>query len=108
MGKTSGSFKKGEGGNRKGIKNKKTQFIESIGLDSWEKLQQSVLNKGAEKAVDELMNLKGSQYVLAYLQLLEYVKPKLARTDSNINLKAEVKNFIIELTDDDKNGVEKI
>jgi hypothetical protein len=100
MGKTSGSFKKGEGGNRKGIKNKATQIKEVIGLDSWDSLYNYMVNKGPEKFIQEISTLKGSAYLINYLQMLEYFKPKLSRIDSNVNIQADIKSFIVELTNE--------
>lgn len=104
MGKTSGSFKKGQGGNRKGIKNKKTQVKEAIGLDSWENLQRYLLNEGADKFIEEVSKMKGHAFAINFLQAIEYFKPKLARTESNVNVKAEVKNFVIELSKESDSG----
>jgi len=63
-----------EGGGRpKGAKNKKTI--------QWEVFSEYCLNGGLEKLEKELNKLKGKDYVNAYFQLLEYHKPKLARTE---------------------------
>jgi hypothetical protein len=93
--------KKIEGsGFKKGEKSKKTKLKESVGLDSWEKLQKFMLTNGLEKFIDEVSKMKGQQYAVNFLQMIEYFKPKLARTESNVNFKGEIKNFIIELTNE--------
>lgn len=97
-------FVKGQGGNRKGIKNKKTQLKEKVGLDSWNKLQEFILGEGMEKFIEEIKKMKGQQYAINLIQMIEYFKPKLARTESDINVKAEVKNFVIELSKESDSG----
>ena len=106
MGANKTTFKKGEG-KPKGAKAKKTILKEAIGLDSWENLQKYLLNEGADKFIEEVSKMKGHAFAINFLQAIEYFKPKLARTDSNINLKAEVKNFIIELTDETNSQTDK-
>lgn len=63
-------------GSRKGIKNKKTQ--------QWEDFCEYSLGGGLEKFRAELDKLNGKEYVQAYLTLLEYHKPKLARSEVNL------------------------
>lgn len=60
--------------------NKKTLIKKAIGLDGWDKFKSYVEKKGAEKLLTEMNKLKGRDYVVAYSQLLEFVKPKLNRT----------------------------
>jgi len=70
-------FEKGHkkhGGKTKGTQNKKTLILDSFA--------QTVVEGGMEKFLDELMKLKGSQFVFAYMTLFEYVKPKLSRVDA--------------------------
>ena len=67
--------KKYGGGSRKGIPNKRTQ--------QWEMFTEYCLSGGLEKFQQELNTLQGDKFVNAYLQLLEYHKPKRARVDEN-------------------------
>ncbi len=96
-------FEKGHvktGGKTKGTKHNVTIIKEAVGLSSWEKLQDFMLNKGLDKFIDEISNMKGAAYSINYLQMVEYFKPKLARVDSNVNIKGEMKHFMLELSDE--------
>jgi hypothetical protein len=69
-------FKKGnkEGkGRPKGTPNKKTE--------QWQAFSEYCLSGGVERFQKELNGLKGKQYVDAFLSILEFHKPKLARTE---------------------------
>lgn len=74
-------FKKGHekiGGRTKGTPNKKTE--------QWDMFASFCLEEGLEKFRKELSTLKGEKYVNAYISLLEFHKPKLARTQTEIEL----------------------
>jgi len=60
-------------GSRKGIKNKKTT--------TWELFCAHAMSGGLERFKEELAKLSGRGYVESYLKLLEFHKPKLARTE---------------------------
>lgn len=80
-GRTAGTWKKGENPRmQKGAKHKATILKESVGLNSWEKLKSFIENEGAEKLVDEMQDMTGKNYVIAYSTLAEFIKPKLQRT----------------------------
>ncbi|HET6224649.1 MAG TPA: hypothetical protein VFF27_00125 [Bacteroidia bacterium] len=67
-------FEKGHektGGKEKGSKNKKTEL--------WEEFSSYCLEGGLEKFKVELGKLDKAAYVKAFLTLLEFHKPKLAR-----------------------------
>ena len=91
MASNNGQFQKGhKGGLRKGVKNKRTE--------QWEIFSEYCLNGGLERFEQELHKLNGRDYVNAFMSLLEFHKPKLARTEVkhegevgvNIN---EIKNY---------------
>ncbi len=71
------AFKKGNklAGSRKGTPNKKTE--------QWEVFADYCLNGGLERFQTELNTLKGEKFVYAFTSLLEFHKPKLARSDVN-------------------------
>lgn len=80
-GKRSTSWQKGEAPVKQpGTKNKHTLLKESLGLSNWAKLKSFIENEGAEKMVDEMMKLKGRDFVIAMTQFTEFVKPKLQRS----------------------------
>lgn len=68
-------FEKGHkrvGGRKKGSQNHKTK--------QWDTFSKYCVEGGLTKFETELNKLKGKDYVNAFLQLLEYHKPKLNRT----------------------------
>lgn len=81
-GKRSTSWEKG--GNipvkAKGTKNKLTVLKESFGVKNWTQLQDFVEKKGLQKLIKEMETLSGHSYSSIYLQLCEFIKPKLQRT----------------------------
>lgn len=81
MPKGENSFQKGKektGGRTKGAGNKKTE--------QWEQFSEYCLNGGLERFKQELNTLDGEKYVNAFLSLLEYHKPKLARTQTELEI----------------------
>jgi hypothetical protein len=64
-------------------KNKKTLLIDSFA--------KSICDGGMEKFQQELDKLEGKEYINAFLQLFEYVKPKLSRMEMKADVKATVK-----------------
>ncbi|UOR06255.1 hypothetical protein MUN82_03965 [Hymenobacter aerilatus] len=73
MPKTSTSFKAGQGGRKKGAKNKfTTALTERI---------EDVLSKLDETLLEDLEKLTPAKRVEAFLQLQEYVRPKLSRKE---------------------------
>lgn len=96
-------FEKGhskKGGKVKGSKAKKTLIKESVGLVSWENLQKYLLTKGADKFIEEVSKMKGHAFAINFLQAIEYFKPKLSRVDSTNTHKVEIKNFVVELSNE--------
>ena len=60
-------------GSRKGVPNKRTE--------QWAMFTTFCLEGGLDRFEIEIKKLKGKQYVDAFLNLLEYHKPKLSRTE---------------------------
>jgi hypothetical protein len=80
------AFEKGKektGGKAKGSKNKKTLILDSFA--------NTIVDGGMEKFQTELTKMEGREYVNAFLQLFEYVKPKLSRMEMKAEVKATVK-----------------
>ena len=78
-------FEKGNpgGGRPKGSKDKRTV--------QWQTFSEYCLNGGLERFEQELNSLEGKQFVDAFLNLLEYHKPKLARVDVNNSGETKIK-----------------
>ena len=79
-------FVKGEAkGRPKGTPNRKTLVLETFCED--------IIEGGIERfnnAMNVLAEKNPPKYIDAYLALLEYVKPKLARQDVNLDAKGEL------------------
>src|SRR6478736_4996742 len=69
-------FKKGESGNPNG--RPKGAVSEKVAF--WNEMKDFMVNEGAQKFQEELMKLKGPQFVNSYSAALEYFQPKLSRT----------------------------
>lgn len=65
-------FQKGNPGKQKGTVSVKTVF--------WNEMKDFMVNEGAQKFQEELMKLKGPQFINAYSNSLEYFQPRLSRT----------------------------
>lgn len=50
----------------------------------WEDIGTYLTIHGSERFLAEIDQLKGKEYVAAFKDILEYFKPKLARTESDI------------------------
>jgi len=68
----------------KGNKHKKTIIKEMFGAKSWADLSDFIDKQGFEHCIRELSKLEGKDYISCYISLLEFVKPKLARTENII------------------------
>ena len=66
----------------KGAKAGKTKAIEKIGANGWEQLIAFVSNEGAQKYIQEVQKLQDESYIRGFSALLEYVKPKLVRSEA--------------------------
>ena len=86
-GRRSSTWKPGENPvKQKGQKHRKTKLKEALGLENWAGVQKYIEGEGATKLVQEMMKLKGRNFVIAYQAMTEFVKPKLARQE----VKAEI------------------
>ena len=78
----------GKKSSRKGIPNKDTVLKKNI-LAAFEELIED--EEFVEKFKAEIKGLSGKDFILTLDKLLEYVKPKLARTENvNVNLFSDV------------------
>jgi|DEB0MinimDraft_6_1074348.scaffolds.fasta_scaffold38814_4 hypothetical protein len=55
----------------------------------WDSIGAYLLTHGSEKFLLEIGQLEGKEYVSAFKDILEYFKPKLARTESDITSKGD-------------------
>lgn len=90
-------FKKGQSGNPSG----KPKGIKSEKVKQWEALGESLTSCQAENFNDFLNELwsgsKKDKFLAADLMLktIEYFKPKLQRTESNVTMEGEPIKFIV-------------
>ena len=76
-------------------KNKKTH--------QWEEIGNYIRDKGADKLIEELSELKGKVYVQAFTSIIEYFKPKLSRKDVDLTSGGSVIDFFGKSADKLKN-----
>lgn len=91
------------GGRKKGSLNQRTILKKSIGLKNWKDLAGWIEGPGIRKYISEMNGLKGAAFTVAFHGIVEYVKPKLQRTEHqgeirNINYNVELsKQEILEI-----------
>jgi len=68
------------GGKVVGSKNKVTLTKELLHNNLWDEVSNRVTGEGINRCWDEMSKLKGKDYVMSFMQFLEYFKPKLQRT----------------------------
>jgi len=91
-------FEKGRkktGGKQKGAKDKKTI--------AWENIGSYLINEGANRAKEIMMNSNDRQFMFYFETLLEYFKPKLARTELTGDKENPIEIYNLHLTDDQLN-----
>lgn len=71
-----GRFKKGNPGRPKGAANKSTEALR-------ERVEQ-LLSDQFDQVLEDMATLSPKERISAYIQLLEYALPKLARTESTV------------------------
>ena len=79
-------FQKGNSGRPKGSKNKKTVLMDAF--------IKNIVNEGQAKFHEELSKLSGTAYLDRYMQLIEYVTPKLARQEVKQETTLQIPNKI--------------
>ena len=94
------AFKKGhkrspKAGMKKGQKSAKVQ--------AWESLRDKLLGGLTDKAIKELQELEGKDFLYIYSNLLEFFKPKLSR--SEVEHSGETTQKVIQLSDDQINKI---
>ena len=73
-------FEKGVSGNPKG----KPKGAVSLKTQGWELLKESITSGLTDKFMQEMSKLDGQQYINAYLNVLEFFRPRLSRTESKV------------------------
>lgn len=68
-----------QSGKPKGVPTKALSKVSHLQLSTWETFTDFINNEGLELFKQNLMQLDPKSYIIAYLQLLEFIKPKLTR-----------------------------
>lgn len=71
-------------GKKAGEVPKSMQEIHRLKLSTWESFTEFVNNEGLELFKENMLQLDPKSYIIAYLQLMEYIRPKLTRS-TNVN-----------------------
>jgi hypothetical protein len=77
-------FPKGVSGNIAG----KPKGAISLKTKGWELLKETITTELTDKFMQEMQQLEGTAYINAYLNVLEFFRPRLSRTESlnqNVN-----------------------
>ena len=90
------SFTKGNKGKPPGTKHRRTVVKDKLGLSSWEKMTEYILTDGINKYIHELSTLRGKDYIVCFDQILEYVKPKLTRSQVEVNANVHIDTISFE------------
>jgi hypothetical protein len=77
---TKSRFKPGTSGNLQG----KPKGAISLKTKGWELLKETITTELTDKFMQEMSKLDGQQYINAYLNVLEFFRPRLSRTESKI------------------------
>jgi hypothetical protein len=76
-----GKFIEGNSGKPKGAVSERARL--------WNELKDWIIGEGADRFREEIQKLKGRDYIKTYVEILEYFKPKLQRTEAEIDLKTK-------------------
>jgi hypothetical protein len=91
------SFKPGHKGLKaKGTKHHKTKVLEKVGLSSWEKFGEWLTTKGVEDYMEAMNQLGPRDKIVAFNAIIEYYKPKLTRSQVDVNANVVIENISFE------------
>ena len=68
-----------QNGKKAGVPTKAMAKVSHLQLSTWETFTEFINNEGLDLFKENLMQLDPKSYIIAYLQLLEFIKPKLTR-----------------------------
>jgi len=101
------TFKKGDNRVRKpkGAISNKTKLAQTLGMD-FDTAKQYMETTALNRFVVELEALNGRDYVIAYLSMLEYFKPKLGRVEIAVKPDNKIISIFGKLVDPTENYIE--
>lgn len=71
-------------GKKAGVPSKAMAKVHALNMSTWEEFTEFVNNEGLELFKENMLQLDPKSYIIAYLQLMEYIRPKLTRS-TNVN-----------------------
>jgi hypothetical protein len=80
----------------KGTKHNKTKVLEKVGLSSWEKFGEWLTTKGVEDYMEAMNQLGPRDKIVAFNAIIEYYKPKLTRSQIDVNANVVIDNISFE------------
>lgn len=80
----------------KGTKHNKTKVLEKVGLSSWEKFGEWLTTKGVEDYMEAMNQLGPRDKIVAFNAIIEYYKPKLTRSQVDVNANVVIDNISFE------------
>lgn len=73
-----------QNGKKAGVPTKAMAKVHALNMSTWEEFTDFVNNEGLELFKENMLQLDPKSYIIAYLQLMEYIRPKLTRS-TNVN-----------------------
>lgn len=89
---TKTSFKKGQSGNPNGGKKNRAKKVKA-----WELMEAAIIGKHTDKANEILDELEGKEFFDAFCKLLEYFKPKIGRSEIEMNVKVGLQPIVVKM-----------
>jgi len=91
------SFKPGHKGLKvKGTKHHKTKVLEKVGISKWEEFGQWLTTKGVDDYREAMQELSPRDKIVAFNAIIEYYKPKLTRSQVDVNANVVIDNISFE------------
>ena len=80
----------------KGTKHNKTKVLEKVGISKWEEFGQWLTTKGVEDYMQAMNELGPRDKIVAFNAIIEYYKPKLTRSQVDVNANVVIDNISFE------------
>jgi hypothetical protein len=80
----------------KGTKHHKTKVLEKVGISKWEEFGQWLTTKGVDDYREAMQELSPRDKIVAFNAIIEYYKPKLTRSQVDVNANVVIENISFE------------
>lgn len=81
---------------QKGVKDKKTRLLEKVGISKWEEFGNWLTTKGVDEYREAMEQLSPRDKIVAFNAIIEYYKPKLTRSQVDVNANVVIDNISFE------------